>query len=650
MVAEPAFVVQAWFEAMPDPQVLLECVRDSRGRIVDFIYRDLNSVACEQLRVVRTEVRGRSVSRVLPGFVASGLLGPYRRCLETGAPVALDDQALTMFGEPRRYDIRGARAAADLLALSWRDVTDRYELGQRLIKSERHFRLLADNSSDIIVRLSDSLAGNEIAWVSPSVEVALGAPPDYWVGRRAADVVVAEDLPILAASVAEVEAGKLSVRRMRLLDIDGGAHWADVRVKQFYDADGRLDGHTASVRVIDDEVAVEGQLENARRRQAAADALYRRSMESAKVGMGLVDTEGRFVEVNDALCAFFGYDAKTLVGKTWQELTAAADLDASIERVNAVMSGGIDSFRAVKRYVHADGSLIWGDLSVGCVRAEDGQVEILIAQIIDITDQVAAQEQLAAQQARNEALAEQLSVEIRSAADYVVSTLPDDIAGPVALASRYLPSLELGGDCFNFSWLDDDHLAIYLVDVSGHGVRPALLSISVHNFVRSRSLSTRVLLNPHRVLARLNMLFRMDDQDGHYFTVWYGVYQASTGTLRYASAGHPPALAFVPTAGGWDSVELATECVPIGMFEDAVFVSGVYTMPAGGRLLLLSDGAFDFTLVDGRRATPDDVTDLSLRLLKDGCFSAGSLGEALRSRSAGGTFEDDCSLITAAFP
>jgi phosphoserine phosphatase RsbU/P len=89
-------------------------------------------------------------------------------------------------------------------------------------------------------------------------------------------------------------------------------------------------------------------------------------------------------------------------------------------------------------------------------------------------------------------------------------------------------------------------------------VKAALVAISVHNILRSSSLSTKTLLEPDQVLATLNGQFAMDRHDGNYFTIWYGVYQPSTGTLRYAGAGHPPALLFTAGDGGSASQPLAT--------------------------------------------------------------------------------------------
>ena len=92
---------------------------------------------------------------------------------------------------------------------------------------------------------------------------------------------------------------------------------------------------------------------------AAAEAKFRQAMDNAAIGMCLITPDGRFEEVNDALCELFGYPADTLTQKTWQELTAPEFLEADLtgERRPA---GRIDSYRMLQQYIHADGQLIWG--------------------------------------------------------------------------------------------------------------------------------------------------------------------------------------------------------------------------------------------------------------------------------------------------
>ena len=93
-------------------------------------------------------------------------------------------------------------------------------------------------------------------------------------------------------------------------------------------------------------------------------------------------------------------------------------------------------------------------------------------------------------------------------ADYVRSILPQSLTeGGIRTDWRYIPSTSLGGDAFGYHMVDKDHFAIYLIDVSGHGVGAALLSFSVMNVLRSQSLSGTDFKDPEQVLASLNIAF-----------------------------------------------------------------------------------------------------------------------------------------------
>jgi serine phosphatase RsbU (regulator of sigma subunit) len=234
---------------------------------------------------------------------------------------------------------------------------------------------------------------------------------------------------------------------------------------------------------------------------------------------------------------------------------------------------------------------------------------------------------------------DRLTAGLDSASDYVSSILPGELDGPVRVSSRYLPSQQLGGDSFDYRWIDDDHLIAYLIDVSGHGIGPALLSVSVHNLLRSGSLPLRTLLAPDQVLAELNELFQMDKHDGNYLTMWFGVYEVSSRTLRFASAGAPPAIAVGPDA---TSTELSTGGKPLGMFDDAAYTSRSYPVPSGCRILLYSDGAYEDACVDGRPLSLAEFKDLFTRLRE---ASLDDLVETLRGLTPSGTFTDDCSLV-----
>lgn len=238
-------------------------------------------------------------------------------------------------------------------------------------------------------------------------------------------------------------------------------------------------------------------------------------------------------------------------------------------------------------------------------------------------------------------LADQLNDELENAAHYVASILPADLRGSLSVTSRYLPSRAVGGDCFGYAWLDDDHFIVYLIDVSGHGVRPALLSVSIHNMLRSRSLSTETLLAPDRVFAELNSRFSMRNQDGHFFTMWFGVYERSTDTLRYASAGHPPPLVLAGDGGHVDTLPDGGG-LPLGMVADGAFAVQNYRVDAGSQILLYSDGVM---------GDPPRVAELVARCAGFAARSPDWLDSfaAVLPVDDGGCYQDDCSLVLLTF-
>lgn len=183
-----------------------------------------------------------------------------------------------------------------------------------------------------------------------------------------------------------------------------------------------------------------------------------------------------------------------------------------------------------------------------------------------------------------------LKSELDEAAKYVRSIFPPPIDAPFRIDWNYAPSMELGGDAFGYHWIDEDHLAIYLLDVCGHGVGASLLSVSAINVIRSGSLAKTDFRDPAQVLAGLNNAFPMEQQNNMYFTIWYGVYHQPSWTLRHASGGHPPALLLTPAG---EMSELRAPGMLIGAMPDMTFASEVTAISPGSRLFVLCDGTYE---------------------------------------------------------
>ena len=251
---------------------------------------------------------------------------------------------------------------------------------------------------------------------------------------------------------------------------------------------------------------------------------------------------------------------------------------------------------------------------------------------------------------KNQAL---LAAELAKAAEYVRSILPEPLKGDLPIDWRFVPSASLGGDCFDYFWIDDDHLAIYLLDVCGHGVGPALLGVSAMNSVRSAGSGGADLRDPSSVLARLNTLFPMIQHGGMFFTIWYGVYRRSTRTISYSGGGHPPALLVSPrTQAPLEERIKQLECPgpPMGVAPDLPFETLQAHVEPGSSILIYSDGAIE-VFVEARKLW--GVEGLIRFLAEHDATQPACLDDlhvAVRAMTGSDVLADDFSIILARFP
>ena len=248
---------------------------------------------------------------------------------------------------------------------------------------------------------------------------------------------------------------------------------------------------------------------------------------------------------------------------------------------------------------------------------------------------------------------QRLDAELAQAANYVTSLLPKPLTRKIRVDSRFFPSQELGGDCFDFYWLDDNHFVLYLLDVSGHGLGAALPSVSMQQVLRSQSLPNTDFYDPKSVLTGLNQIFQMSEQNPRFFSIWYGVYCASARSLSYASAGHPPAILIGPK-GECESVGQEGQ-IPIGMFEESEYVVDERAIAPGSSLYLFSDGLYEIRQKDDALWSYEGLAQLlsKAHLSKEtqsaSPLSLSELIATIRSLKLTVPFEDDCSVVQACF-
>lgn len=261
------------------------------------------------------------------------------------------------------------------------------------------------------------------------------------------------------------------------------------------------------------------------------------------------------------------------------------------------------------------------------------------------------QQQKAALEVLNHDLQQQkqlLEAELADASNYVRSLLPVPLVGSVTTESLFIPSAQLGGDCFDYYWIDDDNLVLYLLDVSGHGVGSALLSVSVLNMLRSQSLPDTDFCQPSEVLTSLNQAFQMSDHDDKYFTIWYGVYNRTQQQLRYANAGHPPAIILLGDLVNLQVKKLGSPGLPIGFLPDADFENDSIGLQQSSVLYLFSDGAYEISQPDGSIWGKEALIQLLVHLHQRNSDLEHLLNH-LQLLIQSSNFEDDLSLLKIHF-
>ncbi|MFO0912403.1 MAG: SpoIIE family protein phosphatase [Pirellulales bacterium] len=258
-----------------------------------------------------------------------------------------------------------------------------------------------------------------------------------------------------------------------------------------------------------------------------------------------------------------------------------------------------------------------------------------------------------AQLQRNEAFAalqenqRQLASQIQAACKYVRSLLPEPSTAAPRIDWRYVPCADLGGDTFGYHWLDDDHFVMYVIDVSGHGLDSALYAVTVMNVLRSQSLPHADFRHPGQVLTALNEAFPCEKYGEKFFTIWYGVYQRSASLLRWSGAGHPDGLLFEQP--GVEPHRLDSQGPAIGMMSWPQFDECERPVPAGARLFIFSDGAFEIHKLDGSDWKFNDFVAFIGQPAPAGSSIMDVLYEHVRAIHGAPILDDDFSILEMNF-
>ncbi len=399
-VEEQRQLLATTLNALMDPLLFLTREADAlnlpRLRIAD-----LNPAASSFFSRSRSKLVGQQLAQVLP----EALNGPIHAALLATAsgsePLLVDEQPLQLAEDAalRYVDIR-AVATADGLVVSVRDVSARRQAGRQLAASEERFRLLAENSGDVVLWLAGD---GEIRWVSPSLSAALGWEPEEWIGRSGNDFLIhkGEDAQY-KVNLEQLRQGDSSVlARDQVRASDGSIHWVETHACPYRNAAGEQEGMVASFRVIDAVVEAEQQLSQSEQR-------YRLLAENARDVIWTMEIDGSISYVSPSIWWLRGITPAEAMAQTIEEILPPESRlrsQAYFQQLLADLQADRppQPFRGELEYYRKDGSTIWTEVIALPVMNGEGSMQHLLGVSRDISDRKHFELQLlAANQQLNE--------------------------------------------------------------------------------------------------------------------------------------------------------------------------------------------------------------------------------------------------------
>ncbi len=234
----------------------------------------------------------------------------------------------------------------------------------------------------------------------------------------------------------------------------------------------------------------------------------------------------------------------------------------------------------------------------------------------------------------------------------------DATFGPAKLSLMLESSGHVGGDLTGFFRINDRHLGLYSLDVSGHGVSSALMTARLAGLLSGSTPGQNLALglneagetvprNPEDVAAELNEMLLFDMETQHYFTIVLATLDLQTGALHGVQAGHPHPLLY--RKRGKMEI-LGNGGLPIGLIPGATYDPFFAKMRNGDRLVLMSDGVTEATAPDGEMLDTDGAIKLLRRQKRtETSFVLPNIAKDLRMLTGEVAFEDDVSGLVLDF-
>ncbi|UKP00138.1 PAS domain S-box protein [Nostoc sp. UHCC 0870] len=403
------------------------------------------------------EILGKSDDELFPPAIAEQLTRIKRKVLERDIS-AREEVCVILHGQVLYYDllveplkennqIQGITCAAV-------NITQRQQVEQEKAKLRQNLQQAIQEKEESLALLNAWLASSPLAlafldkelryvYANEALAVINGVSQSQHLGRT-----VREVLPDWANQIEPILYGVMETKEPLLnQEVMGETYPSGVYrcgLVSYYPV-CLPDGQLLGVGVTSLDITQKKRTEQALRE---SEARFRAIFSQAALGIALITVDGKFLQVNPALCQLTGYTHDELMQMNFQDITHPDDLETDCHQVQRVLAQEINSYSLEKRYIHKNGSIVWVNLTSSAVWNDEGEVQYALGIVEDITDRKQAQAAQNFLVAASTTLAASLDYEVtlNNVANLAVPTLADwctvDILQPdwsikrVAIASN----------------------------------------------------------------------------------------------------------------------------------------------------------------------------------------------------------------------
>ncbi len=370
------------FDNLTTGFALHEAILDETGRMVDYRFLEVNPAYEKVTGLKARDIVGRRVLEVLPGL-EDAWVDMFGKVVATGEPLRFENH-VAMFN--RWYETWAYRPTPGQFAVIVTEITERKHQESALQRSEEHFRFLAENSIDIVLRLTTT---GEYLWASPSLKSILGVDPQAIVGTSALAKIHPDDFPALAAALEAVVHGTGPQKVVYRHQMDSGRIvWLEsigkvVRNPQTGEATEIL----VSSRDVTDRKEAEKTIRNL-----------------AEFNQQLIDTTGGLIVVFDHVGVIqrfnhtaeelLGWKESEVIGKKFFEVFLPPGRKEEVAGFFPLIHIQKPSLRFEDGWLDRQGVLHWIAWANSPILEEDGSVKLLVCTGMDRTPEKLAEQRI----------------------------------------------------------------------------------------------------------------------------------------------------------------------------------------------------------------------------------------------------------------